>query len=324
MRNGIDISSFSETVNEVRNDERQGQIDYSAVSSWKPNAGILARVNPARVGTLKAPRIFEIPVPPHATVAGHTMLPEATPQEMAAVALAGCFLVSTVNGLSSIKCTIESLNIGLTLTPVDMQALYTINAQTNRGPEDLERIVGMVKQMSPNHRSFAEALPLTVQIADTTFAFDACGTPEAPAGDPAETHLSCHWLYGTQLQANLGDQLQLPIDQPKQLGGVDWAPNPQEYLLMALSADVLSKLTEHQAVTEQLSQLKIVASARVDIRGMCDVADVPVHLLNIQLQLQGNSDEMNRIANLKEYVQAAISQSTVCQYLRHPVSMVFN
>jgi uncharacterized OsmC-like protein len=326
MRNGIDVSGFSEIVDEVTNNPREAQFRYAADAIWEASGGTLAKVRPARIGTLRAPREFEVPMKPTPAAQTKNALPQATPEELAIVALSGCFLVSVVSGLTVQRCTIETIAMETELaideaSKKSAAARFNILSRTDKGSEPTIAVSETVKSVSPNYRTFSESLQITCTLGDKVLHFDPIEpeTNSASSFDKAVS-LTCHWFYGTQLRAELigadGKVTQYPIDQPKQLGGVDWAPNPQEYLLMALSSDVLNGLVTKLSHSPAFDGLGVKASARVDIRGMCGIDGVPVHLQDVVLDITPKTDDAETLRALQEVLPDVIKTSRICYLIR--------
>ena len=338
MRNGIDISSFSEIIHEIQNDERQAQFRYSAGAQWYAGNGLFAYVKPAIIGNLKSPRRFVYPIKPLSCNALAVDRESAFPIEIAMVALSGCFLVSVVSGLSAQRCTIENLYLKLDAcirnsNKYPPQVYYEIGAQTDQTIDRIEDVVNTVKKMSPNHRTFESELDISVLVGSSKvpmhFASIDANAQEPSNGIRSDNiHIKCEWDYGTQLKAFLFDtnkqSKRFPIDQPKQLGGIDWAPNPQEYLLMALSSDLLNEMLAIDELGKKLPDLNISAKAHVDIRGMCDVADVPVHLQGICIQIESTGSLESLDKDLQALIDRAINNSAVCKIIRQKVKFEFS
>lgn len=340
MRNGMNISGFSEIIQEIQQDAAQAIFAYSSFARYAPRSGMLGGVNPAQIGVLRAPRCFEVPILPQAAVRGAGMLEPTSPTELAIVALSGCFLVSMVSGFSARRTTVEQLAMRVRASlPTDPGrppvVAYAIEARVDKAEQEALEVIEAVKLHSPNHQTFTHALPLTVELRDrgeAVFTRTLTSLHAVADADNAsvleaapDVELRCDWLYGTQLEAALGDAAcpplrRLPIDQPKQLAGLDWAPNPQEYLLMALAADVLSHVvTSTDAMPTPDWDVRLAARAHVDIRGMCDVAPVPVHLQGICLQLDVTGVPETHVASLADLLLRSVEVSQVSHIVRHPV-----
>ncbi|MGH8846639.1 MAG: OsmC family protein [Polaromonas sp.] len=125
------------------------------------------------------------------------------------------------------------------------------------------------------------------------------------------------WLSGTRAQAvalpmQVGDQavhrdFQWLIDEPKQMGGSNHAPNPQEYLLSGFGACMMvAYLVGASVMGIQLSQLDIEVRSELDIGGFLGVnAHAPVPLKGIRYVVRvagdGTAEQFER---LRETAQA--------------------
>lgn len=336
MRNGMNISGFSEIVHEVQREPQQALFRYGAYARCSPSGDMLAGVHPATIGTLKAPRCFEVPVRPSAALAAHGMLAPATPRELALIALSGCFLVSAVSGFSARRTTVGHLSMTTRVSMTEGDALaphvrYQIRSMIDKKVSEVMDVIDAVKSHSPNHQSFVQPLPLlaTVLVAGESLLdlhFPAQSEVGASLDQPQKLALDCQWLYGTQLRADFqrqdaNDRRSFLIDQPKQLAGIDCGPNPQEYLLMAIAADVLQQLAARFPLDDTVT---LDARAMVDIRGMCDVAPTPVHLQDIELQVSVGGWAAPRIGELEQALAQSIAHSQVCALIRRPVQFEFH
>jgi uncharacterized OsmC-like protein len=340
MRNGMNISGFSEIIQEIQQDPAQALFSYSSFARWSSHSGMLGGLNPAQIGVLRAPRCFDAPILPVPAARGAGMLAPASPAELAIVALSGCFLVSMVSGFSARRTTVDRLEMGVRAQlPSQGQrpprVSYAIDARIDKGVQEALEVIETVKLHSPNHQTFTHALPVSVELHQggeclftrtlPGFAEGAGNGDAASQGSVQAVDLRCSWLYGTQLEATVSaahgqPERRLPIDQPKQLAGLDWAPNPQEYLLMALASDVLSHFVEStDAMPPTPWEARLTAKAHVDIRGMCDVAPVPVHLQGIRLQLDVTGVPANYLSSLGELLVRSAEVSQVSHIVRHAV-----
>lgn len=340
MRNGMNISGFSEIIHEIQQDPEQAIFSYSSFARRSTNSGMLGGVNPACIGVLRAPRYFEAPVLPISAARAHGMLEPATPTEFAIVALAGCFLVSMVSGFSARRTTVDRLSMGVHAEFMSgirqpPRVSYLIDAQIDKAKQETIEVIEAVKLHSPNHQTFTHALPVNVELhraGEVVFKRSLSGFADSSDSgtvaklEAAAVELRCEWLYGTQLEACLQGAIKgqqdrrFPIDQPKQLAGLDWAPNPQEYLLMALAADVLEHFCKSMDVAKTFpGDVRLTARAHVDIRGMCDVAPVPVHLQEISLILDVTLLPEDCLTSMGDLLVLSAEVAQVSQIVRHPV-----
>jgi uncharacterized OsmC-like protein len=337
MRNGMNISGFSEIVHEIQEEPAQAIFRYAAYARAAPDAGVLAGVHPALIGLLKAPRHFEVPISPEPALKSYGLLDVASPQELALTALLGCFLVSAVSGFSARRTTVDHLSMTTSAALFQArvgapQVRYQIRSDTDKKIGEALDVIEAVKTHSPNHQTFVQSLGLSARLAGPCGARPWVRFPgiSASAGDtpvPSQAlSLDCQWLYGTQLRSNFlrqnpEDPRTFPIDQPKQLAGIDWGPNPQEYLLMAIAADVLLQLRARHPLA---SEVQLNVRAMVDIRGMCEVAPSPVHLQDIELHLQVGECTTEQMEQLEQQLAQSIECSTVCALIRKRVDFEFD
>ena len=339
MRNGMNISGFSEIVHEIQQEPAQAIFRYAAYAHCSPAGGMLAGVAPALIGLLRAPRHFEVPIRPSPALQCQGLLDPAWPQELALAALSGCFLVSAVSGFSARRTTVDHLSMTTSAILQEAaaaapQVRYEIRSGTDKKISEALEVIEAVKSHSPNHQTFVQPLGLSARLVDAEGAgpwHRFCPFEQAPADTAAvqtktqALSLDCQWLYGTQLRADFvhqdpQDLRSFPIDQPKQLAGIDWGPNPQEYLLMAIAADVLAQLNRRQQLP---GAVHLDVRAMVNIRGMCGVAPTPVHLQDIELELQVEGWPAAQLATLMQQLAASIEASVVCALIRHRVGFEF-
>ena len=82
------------------------------------------------------------------------------------------------------------------------------------------------------------------------------------------------------------------IDEPRQLLGLNSAPNPQEYLLGALAGCMAVVYTIGASLLEvHLESLQIQIDGKLDLRGMMGLADdVPVQLQDVSYVIRVQGD----------------------------------
>ncbi len=125
------------------------------------------------------------------------------------------------------------------------------------------------------------------------------------------------WLSGTRAQASalpmqVGDQavnrdFQWLIDEPRQMGGSNHGPNPQEYLLSGFGACMMvAYLVGASVMGIQLSQLAIEVRSELDLAGFLGVNDkAPVALKGITYVVRVTGDGTSeQFECLRETAQA--------------------
>ena len=125
---------------------------------------------------------------------------------------------------------------------------------------------------------------------------------QQPEQGQAGYGVTVEWLSGTRAQARtlpmiLGDQslhrdFRWLIDEPRQLGGSNHAPNPQEYLLSAFgSCLMVAYLAGASVLGIQLSLLEIDVRSELDLAGfLATAADVPVQVKQISYVIRVAGD----------------------------------
>lgn len=300
MRNGMNIAGVSEMVHEVQTQPEEAIYRYGAVARWDEGRGIRAHNEPAVLGTVKSPRRYEVAV---AEEQGPTRGDAPTAVRLALTALGACALTTFVGGGSARGVTLEYLRLGISAERIRDEAsdrltdlVYELAVRADSGGVDIAEVVASMEQQSPNHRTLTDPQPLTLVLgasADPSAAAhpqpvsEPAPAPYEPAARPGETvGATVDWQYSVQFLAD-GDPAPLRVDQPKQLAGVDWGPNPQEYLLMALASCVLGRTVALSAQQGRPAHSwRVRATGQVDIRGLFLIGPdpvVPVHRLTLEV-----------------------------------------
>ncbi|MFI6287535.1 OsmC family protein [Streptomyces sp. NPDC051018] len=328
MRNGMNIAGVSEVVHEVQAEPHEAVYRYGAAAEWHTGRGIRARNEPAVLGTVKSPRRFELAVAEE-NDPGRGGGP--TPVRLALTALGACALTTFIGGASARGVTLESLRLALGAEQVRdgtsgriTDLTYTLTVRADTGGVDLAEVLAGVEERSPNHRTLVDPQPLTLVLDGAGEPVPAPTAPAAGRGLPVSATVT--WSYSVQLVATTdGDPAELRVDQPKQLAGVDWGPNPQEYLLMALASCVLGRVAELSARPGRPPHpWRVRATGQVDIRGLFDIGDdptVPVHRLTLEVTPLDAATA--RAEDWRDTVREAVRRSPVAALLTagHPVKV---
>lgn len=124
-----------------------------------------------------------------------------------------------------------------------------------------------------------------------------------PTQGVAQYGVRLQWLSGTRSQATalamqIGDQrihrdFQWLIDEPKQLGGSNHAPNPQEYLLSGFgSCLMVAFLVGASVLGIQLATLSVEVHGSLDLAGFLQVredAQVPLQGIRYVIHVVGDA-----------------------------------
>ena len=338
MRNGLNISSLSEFVHEIRSTPEEAMLRYHAHASLVHPDLVAIETQTAWAGTIRVARPFTFQAQLPGTLDRRNSI---TPLEYAQAALLGCVLVTYVYGASSKGIVLSSLSASSEADVCqrgDGQVLsnvrYSLAVDADTDDQTVTGIGRYVSFLSPNHRTWVEKNELLVAVCVKgrgVARAEVVLTPEsfeagAPSLSPAHDSVGCRlaWRYGTQLDGQvvrrLSSALPLPIcvDQPKQYMGIDLAANPQELLLAALGSDVLGQLSA-LARAEQLplGSARIELGGSLDLRGVMNVErSAPVKLVSPSATLHIESDaDANR---LQELGLQAFRLSAVCRLLCTP------
>lgn len=336
MKNGVNIAGISELAHEVREQPEEGQFRYRARASWQPEGGYEVQVLPVLVGTVKAPRRFRMNLADGSRAAA-TAAPgdggRFEPEELAMAGLGACAMLTFLSGCTTRGLAVTTLELdieGLLRPATDNRPgggrltdlRYAVRLDAEGAGEDFGAIAQALSAHSPNHRTLVEPNPVDARLGDATPVVpDDAPIPVADAGTPRKAGIV--WDYGFQIRARLpgpegGPHRWLQIDQPKQIGGIDKGPNPQEYLLAGLAASVLRGFVElAQAQELDPSGCAVVAAGRVDIRGMLGVGgDIPVKVQDLGCRLdtpadfpRGPAEDLLREAFRRSPVRALVADA---------------
>jgi len=342
MKNGVNIAGISELTHESRERPIEAQIVYRGAAYWDARGLFSARVGTITVGTCRAARDFRMScMPGPRTVRAAPALEVLTPMELAMIGFGACLLVTIVIGSSTKGHTL--MEVSLLLAPTEPGAAwgveYDLIVRGDMKPEELLETLQNASLHSPNHRTFVE--PNTVSwtlgappshIARSNDILTATrDVAVAPEDWPftsdrrrvaARRHTGVRWDYGLQLSAWADSEAarhsRFPVDQTKQLGGMDRGPNPQEYLLCGLSASVVeTAVSLARARGLDVQEVACRSQGRVDIRGFLGIdRTVPDKVQDIScvLSFRGDISPEQQAALAKE----AVETSEVARLLTQP------
>ncbi|MEU4890937.1 OsmC family protein [Streptomyces sp. NPDC044780] len=292
MRNSFNTAGFSEVVHEIRHDPAEAAYVYTARAKWSPRRGLSAWIAPALLGTVKSARSFRFEVDDSA---GDDPCGGASPMDFALTGIGSCALTTLVGGGSARGVEFDGVEMLIDYDHPAEPVRCRIDMDGSADDQVLAELVEQMRNFSPNCTTLTH--PVAVELVRASGPAgqptDARDTPEAPAAPDAPEAVaagpaaSCRvrWVSSTQLEAKAvgSDGPALRVDAPKQLTGVDWGPNPQEYLLMGLAADVAAHLGRLSAgLTGERHVWEVSAQAREDVRGLLQSdADAVVPLQDV-------------------------------------------
>ncbi|WP_430382751.1 OsmC family protein [Streptomyces sp. P10-4] len=338
MRNGFSVSSSSEFVNEIRDDAREALFHYHATACFRPGRGLRAWTRPAILGRIKSARRFALdladgwqdhPADPQPQ--------EHTPLDLALAAVGVCSLKTAIAGGSARGITFDSIEmvVSAEVQPQEEDFLPTARVRriaydiTTRSDADaglIEEVTRQILDRSPNHRTVKDTTELHFHAGERELGWSPAAIPAgASGGRTVRRHVK--WISGTQFEsAGLdadGCRLPLRVDEAKQFAGVDWAPNPQEYVVLALAAELASLAArEQEAATGSAGTWSVHAHGLLDLRGLMLVdpaAAVGFQTIGCTVDRPAGlgADEADR------YFRTAVERSALVELLAlpHPVEV---
>lgn len=264
MRNGFRTAGFSEVMHEIREDSAEASYRYTAVAYASPQRGFTARIGPALFGSVKSARDFTIAVGTDDDGTG-----DPSPMELALTGIAACAVTTLLAGGSARGVIFDSAEMVIAHQAESVHCRLVVEGAAD--PALMDELIEQMRNFSPNMATLTRAVPARFSCTAGTSARQLF----ADAGDltPPAAARRLRWLTGTQLESSpvvmSTTAPLLRVDQPKQMTGCDWGPNPQEYLLLGLAADIVAHLDrESSRLKGERYTWKVVATAREDIRGM--------------------------------------------------------
>lgn len=307
MKNGINVAAVSELVHEIRHVPGENEIRYGVDLEWLGGLRMDIHTRPLRFGTKTLGRDF------HFRVARHDdPSPEAppSPADYFATGLGACVANILVQGASYKGLTVDALKVsvaarrargGLDDTGVDVQLTAEGNWLQHK------QMMMNVARFSPNY--ITVTLPNQIELVYHHLPATFRGNlPNGPAGtgmegaidgeaDDIRLGVDIAWRNATQFDVSLmersrgPEQWALPatyaVDQPVPAAGLNEAPNPQEYLLAAVVADLAQELVRIcEEKGRPLLRLSAAMTCRLDMKGCFNLFDKSA------VQLQDNRIEL--------------------------------
>jgi uncharacterized OsmC-like protein len=258
MRNSFYTAGFSEVMHEVKEDPAEAAYRYTAIASASPRRGLTARIGPALFGTVKSARDLSVALGDDGP----------QPMDLALTGIAACGVTTLLGGGSAQEIIFDAAEMVISYDTGSVRCRLEIDGAADR--PHLATLVEQMRSFSPNMATMALAVPMRLRKVAGERSEDVDDvTAELP---PEPTARRVRWISSTQLESfpvGTPDAGPLRVDQPKQLTGVDWGPNPQEYLLMGLAADIaahLDRLTNE--LTGERHTWEVRTSACEDMRGL--------------------------------------------------------
>lgn len=330
MRNGFNTAGFSEVVHEITKDPREAKFVYTAKARRSELTGLSVQVLPALLGTVKSPRNFSFRLKDSWAKIPQGEAYIATPKDLFFTGIGSCMMTTLVGGASARHLALEGAELDLTPIPRDgsgndeIAVSARFSLATSSEDSRCEQLVGRVAEQSPNYVTLAARTPVSVIAAGVAHPQTVANHPTTPSLWPSKfEQLSIAWVSGTQCLAHVGKPdsgTSLRVDAPKQLTGVDWGPNPQEYLLAGLASEMSSLLFQNSLGTPlEGCSWEVVATGIEDVRGFLGVDP------NIEVGLQGVecriSPPTGSVQLIDDIVSQAVRDSEVTALLVNPVEV---
>lgn len=324
MRNSFNTAGFSEVVHETRADPAEAWYGYIGRARWSPRRGLSARNGRAMLGTIKSTRRFTVDVADPCAgpaEAAHSEN-EPTPMDLALTGVGACSLKTMIGGGSARGIVYETAEMSISC---DVGAPVVCQFEIDGSGDDrlMAELLDQVRRFSPNHATLTASVPLELRCSDGGgHDHHETVTDLGPSAITTPAARRIRWISGVQLESHpvapaAGPTLR--VDSPRQLTGVDWGPNPQEHMLMGLSADIAAHLGAvsaehgHAGLTWDVS-----SDGGVDIRGMLQADPsvlVRVQGLSCTIHTAGTVGSTD---DLRAIVHTALARSTVRRLICQP------
>lgn len=303
MKNGMNVAAISELVHEIRNVPSENEIDYGVVVSWVGGLNMRAHTKPLRFGTKRLGRDFAFEI-------GHMSHPSQdgppTPADLFMLGLGSCVANIMVQGVSYKGITLEALSLQAKADQSSAgleKMLLELSIHSSASQWQYRQLMMNVSRFSPNYVTVT--MPNTIELSCDVIEQGPSvkALHQAALGQPEPYHMpqgalslgmDLSWRNATQFDAMTrnrhwqGQEIpltrQVCVDQPTPAAGLNEAPNPQEYLMAAITADLLQEFVNLLAEKQfQISALSAQASCHLDMKGCFNIFDKSA----VQLQNSG-------------------------------------
>lgn len=332
MKNGINVAAISELTHEIRKVPLENEIDYAVSLQWVGGLNFRAKTQTLRFGTKRVGRDFDFDVS-HVSDASPSAAP--TPADYFMLGLGACVANILTQGASYKGITLDSLNV-LSAAKLSSEGLHDLDVSvriiSDGSRWQYTQMILTASRFSPNYITVIMPNKIDVdyihgncdQVSGDLYR-EAMMMPK-PWFMPSQSidlGMDIAWRNGTQYDAALlpkiwnGEQRNVQgtvaVDQPVPAAGLNEAPNPQEYLLTAVAADVLQHvvlLATDQDIT--LRSLGARICCLLDMKGCFNIFDkAAIQLQNTQLQIDAKSDADE--ASMQALINKACKQSACYQ-----------
>ncbi|WP_409471653.1 OsmC family protein [Streptomyces sp. HC307] len=327
MRNSFNTASFSEVVHEIREDAAEGLFRYVGKARHSPLRGLSAEVGPAMFGSVKSARRYSYSVRTPFLPTPAFGVDEPSPMDLALTGIGSCSLMTLVGGGSAKGIVFESVEAVLACGGSDdspVSICFEIDGDVT--DEQIAELLQRVQQRSPNCVTLPASVPVEWDLSRTNAptARKQQVSHEQPTADQRQSDMRrIRWISGPQSESfadTPAATTPLRVDNPKQLTGVDWGPNPQEYLMMGYAAEVAAYLGAfsrdrlgHDVIWD------VTARCTEDVSGLLRAdPDAVVHLQDVSCSVSMSPPPPRDASAVEELVDQAVSASSVGRLISEP------
>lgn len=155
----------------------------------------------------------------------------------------------------------------------------------------------------------------------------------------AKWGIELNWVSGTRMNVKpmpmqLGDykltrDFEWEVDEPTQLGGINCAPNPQEYLLTGVASCIaVTFMAGATANKLAIDSLKINLKGEIDLRGFLGLDNNGKHAgfqeLELELHVKGEGEEEHYQAILEQVKKHSPNFNNMVNEVRITPTLVFH
>jgi len=172
--NGIDTDALRETINAVTRDPKAGKARFCVTTNWKGGTRTESKVSFYELGGVRHGRNFTIKTDEPPELLGESKDPN--PQEVLMAGMNSCMMVGCTAVAAMMGVELESVEIETDGT-LDLRGFLGIDGRVPSGyaglkcdvrlkgdgtPEQMAKIVEVVKRTSPNYWNITRAVPVEV------------------------------------------------------------------------------------------------------------------------------------------------------------------
>jgi uncharacterized OsmC-like protein len=166
-RNGLDLESLGQLVEEIKKDAAKGFARFKVASSWKGQTRSEARVESYFINGQEIPRRFSIAADEPPELLGQNSAPN--PQELLMAAFNACIMVGYVATASVMGIDLESVEIETT-GELDLRGFLGIDEKVKPGYDSIEYTVrlkgdGSAEQFQAVHSNVLKTSPNYFNVA---------------------------------------------------------------------------------------------------------------------------------------------------------------